>query len=57
MLTDLFKEYPSWVTAQQQQRNDFAEAAPKAPATDWMSIFDAGEEAIRAGIKKGPTKR
>jgi hypothetical protein len=54
VLTDLYKDYPQWVKADQQRRNEEMikrKAAPKKEAGDWMSIFDAGDEAIQQSKK------
>ncbi|MFT6079069.1 MAG: hypothetical protein ACJA0V_001853 [Planctomycetota bacterium] len=54
VLTDLYKDYPQWVKADQQRRNEETikrKAAPKKEAGDWMSIFDAGDEAIQQSKK------
>jgi len=50
VLTDMFKDYPEWLKADQERREQEAakrKAAPKKQAGDWMSIFDAGDEAIQ----------
>lgn len=55
VLTDLFKEYPQWAEEDRKRREEEAnrrKAAPRSDGGDWMSIFDAGEEAIQAQ-KKG----
>lgn len=58
VLTDMHKDYPQWLEAEQKQREEALKnrstAAPKEG--DWMSIFDAGEEAIKATNKKGGGK-
>lgn len=54
VLTDMFKEYPDWVKADQARREEEAmkrKAAPKQESGDWMSIFDAGDEAIQQSKK------
>lgn len=54
VLTDMFKEYPEWVKADQARREEEAmkrKAAPKQESGDWMSIFDAGDEAIQQSKK------
>ncbi|MCK5944436.1 MAG: hypothetical protein KAI24_20780 [Planctomycetes bacterium] len=58
VLTDLHKDYPKWVEADQKRREEEAvkrKAAPKSKADegDWMSIFDAGDEAIQQSKKDG----
>lgn len=58
VLADLFKDYPEWAAKAQQEREDFRKVnEDKGKAGDWMSIFDAGEEAIRATIKKVQPKK
>lgn len=56
VLTELFKDYPQWVEEAQKRRE--AEAKKPAPAptksSDWMSIFDAGDQAIQETMKKKP---
>ena len=54
MLTDLHKDYPQWLKKDQQRRVEEAtkrKSAPKKEASDWMSIFDAGDEAIQQSNK------
>ncbi|MFT4515622.1 MAG: hypothetical protein ACI89X_004563 [Planctomycetota bacterium] len=54
VLTDMFKDYPVWVKEDQKRREEEAvkrKAAPKKEAGDWMSIFDAGDEAIQQSKK------
>lgn len=54
VLSDIYKDYPDWVKADQKRRDDEAlkrKSAPKKEAGDWMSIFDAGDEAIQQSKK------
>lgn len=54
VLGDIYKDYPEWVKADQARREAEAvkrKAAPKKEAGDWMSIFDAGDEAIQQSKK------
>ena len=54
VLTDLHKDYPQWLKKDQQRRVEEAtkrKSAPKKEASDWMSIFDAGDEAIQQSNK------
>ncbi len=54
VLTDLYKDYPQWLKKDQQRRVEEAtkrKSAPKKEAGDWMSIFDAGDEAIQQSNK------
>lgn len=51
VLTDLFKGYPEWLEGAAKRREQAISArndnAPAAGDNDWMSIFDAGDEAIQ----------
>ena len=51
LLSSLFTDYSEWLTEKsERQQNDANQAASSARGTsdsDWMSIFDAGEEAIQ----------
>ena len=54
VLSDIYKDYPDWVKTDQKRRDDEAlkrKSAPKKEAGDWMSIFDAGDEAIQQSKK------
>jgi len=61
VLGEMHKDYKDWLEREGQRREEEAKrrakAAPKA-ASDWMSIFDAGEAAIhdkkKAGDKPAP---
>lgn len=57
VLGDLFKDYPEWAATEQKRREEAAKAFGNKQSGDWMSIFDAGEEAIQATIKKGPSSK
>ena len=57
VLSDMFKDYPQWLQDEQKRRDDEAKkrsAKPSKPAEsgDWMSIFDAGDQAIQQSKKK-----
>ena len=56
VLSELHKDYPQWVDAENKRRESDAKrraARPNAQGTgDWMSIFDAGDQAIQKGMKK-----
>jgi hypothetical protein len=60
VLGDLFKEYPQWVEQEQKRREEEAKkrnqggAAGGKPAGDWMSIFDAGDQATKKKPPAGP---
>ena len=54
VLTDMHKDYPEWASTEQKRREEANKAFGNKQSGDWMSIFDAGEEAIQATIKKGP---
>ncbi len=50
VLGDLYKDYGAWVKhdlARREAESLRRKAAPKNNADDWMSIFDAGDEAIQ----------
>lgn len=59
VLTDIWKDYPLWL--EQEQKRKEAEAAKRAQAPpsksggDWMSIFDAGDQATKDIGRKKPT--
>lgn len=55
VLGDMFKDYQEWATADQKRREEASKTFAAKQSGDWMSIFDAGEEAIQATIKKGPS--
>jgi len=57
VLADMHKDYPQWVEQDQKRREAEAKIRAQAPATtkagDWMSIFDAGDQATKdTGRKK-----
>lgn len=55
VLSDMHKDYPQWVEAELKRREEDAKkkAAPGAKGSgDWMSIFDAGDQAIQSNKKK-----
>lgn len=54
VLGDMHSDYGDWVKEDQKRREEAAlkrKSQPKKEAGDWMSIFDAGEEAIQQGKK------
>lgn len=60
VITDLHKDYPQWVEAEQKRREEEAKKRSQSGVKaggDWMSIFDAGDQAIQQTKKKpaGPT--
>jgi hypothetical protein len=62
VLGELFKDYGAWAEAEHRRREEEAtrkaSSRDKAKAGDWMSIFDAGDQAIRgvpAGKKGAPS--
>ncbi len=55
VLTDMHKDYPQWVEAEQKRREEEAKKRSASGAKgggDWMSIFDAGDQAIQSNKKK-----
>jgi cell division ATPase FtsA len=56
VLTDIFKDYPTWVEEEHKRRE--AETAKRSQAPnksgDWMSIFDAGDQATKETLRKKP---
>ncbi|MEZ6036898.1 MAG: hypothetical protein R3F29_05425 [Planctomycetota bacterium] len=57
VLSDMFKDYPVWLQEEQKRREEeakkrTAKPAKSAEAGDWMSIFDAGDQAIQQSKKK-----
>jgi hypothetical protein len=58
VLTDMHKDYPQWVEAEQKRREAEAKkrtASGGKKGGDWMSIFDAGDQAIQETMKQKPT--
>ncbi len=55
VLGEMFPEFEGWVKADQVKREKRTAERPaqaeKGPG-DWMSIFDAGDDAIKKGLKK-----
>ena len=51
VLGDLHKDYPQWLEQQAKRRAEAESARKAAPSqggdSDWMSIFDAGDQAIQ----------
>lgn len=60
VLGDLFKGFPEWFAQEQKRRERQATLRANkkttGSASDWMSIFDAGDEAIQQGLNT-PKKR
>lgn len=57
VLSDLHKDYPKWLDEQAKKKAAAASAAQAAAPkgggdSDWMSIFDAGDEAIQQSKKR-----
>jgi hypothetical protein len=57
VLTDMHKDYPMWLEAESKRREEAlrkrnASGGPKANDGDWMSIFDAGDQATKDVPKK-----
>lgn len=60
VLTDMHKDYQEWVTQDQRRREEEQKkraAAGNKKSGDWMSIFDAGDQAIQQGMKKPAPKK
>lgn len=61
VLTDMHKDYPMWLEAEQKRREEALRkrntGGPKANDGDWMSIFDAGDMATKDQVAKEPTKK
>ncbi|MBL8728576.1 MAG: hypothetical protein JNM25_09115 [Planctomycetes bacterium] len=59
VLTDMHKDYPEWLALDQHRREEEAKkrAAGGKKGGDWMSIFDAGEQAIQQGMKRPAPKK
>jgi hypothetical protein len=48
VLTEMHKDYPQWVEQEQKRREGEAKRrASTSKSGDWMSIFDAGDQAIK----------
>lgn len=56
VLGDVFKDFPAWLEQEQKRREEEAKKRAAAPAKtgDWMSIFDAGDQAARDSKAKKP---
>jgi hypothetical protein len=55
VIGDMFKDYQQWMQEEAFRREEAAKRRrdkPKAKKGDWMSIFDAGDEAIQAAKNK-----
>lgn len=60
VLTDMHKDYPQWVEAEQKRREAEAKKRSQSGAKksgDWMSIFDAGDQAIQETMKQKPAPK
>lgn len=61
VLTDMHKDYPMWLEAEQKRREEALRkrntGGPKANDGDWMSIFDAGDMATKDPVAKEPAKK
>jgi Type II secretion system (T2SS), protein E, N-terminal domain len=55
VLTEMHRDYPQWIEQEQKRREDESKkrqgSSSKSPG-DWMSIFDAGDQAIQEMKKK-----
>lgn len=54
VLTDMHKDYPQWLELEAKRREDEAKKRAQSGAKsggDWMSIFDAGDQAIQSNKK------
>lgn len=58
LLGELWKDYPQWLEQEQKRREAEAQKKKQGPAKggggDWMSIFDAGDQATKDALKKKP---
>ncbi|MFO1076583.1 MAG: hypothetical protein U1E73_02535 [Planctomycetota bacterium] len=55
VLGELHKDYAEWLDQEQKRRASESKKraqAPNATPSDWMSIFDAGDQAIQKSIHK-----
>jgi cell division ATPase FtsA len=61
VLTDMHKDYPMWLEAEQKRREEALRkrntGGPKANDGDWMSIFDAGDMATKDSTTKDSTTK
>jgi hypothetical protein len=61
VLTDMHKDYPMWLEAEQKRREEALRkrntGGAKANDGDWMSIFDAGDMATKDPVAKEPAKK
>lgn len=59
VLGDLFQNFKAWHEQDQKRREQQATRRPnnKDQVTDWMSIFDAGDQAIHQGLGGGPPNK
>ena len=58
VLTDIWKDYPQWLEQEQKRKETDAAKRAQAPPSkaggDWMSIFDAGDQATKDIGRKKP---
>jgi hypothetical protein len=57
VLTEMHKDYPQWLEQEQKRRaEDAQKRTQSAPGKsgDWMSIFDAGDQATKESLPKRP---
>jgi hypothetical protein len=58
LLGELWKDYPQWLEEAQKRREAEVQKKKAGPAKagggDWMSIFDAGDQATKDPLKKKP---
>lgn len=58
VLADLHKDYREWCDQDQRRREEEVKRRSQAGSKksgDWMSIFDAGDQAIQKSMKKKPS--
>lgn len=55
VLGELHKDYPQWLAEDTKRREvEATKRAQQKGGGDWMSIFDAGDQAIQEGLTKRP---
>jgi hypothetical protein len=56
VLAELFKDFPQWMEREAKRREETSKPRNQAPSkiSDWMSIFDAGDQAIKEVQKAKP---
>lgn len=57
VLGELYKDFPQWLDQEAKRREEATKQRSQAPAknSDWMSIFDAGDQAIKETQKAKPS--